>query len=54
MRRFLAVLKDSLQETLDCKIFYVLIAFSLLIILVLLTCKFETRSTQEILERIVL
>src|SRR5262245_11903823 len=46
--KFLAILKDSLRETLDVKLFYVLVGLSLLIILFVLgiTYKPEPMETQ--------
>jgi ABC-type transport system involved in multi-copper enzyme maturation permease subunit len=53
MKRYLAILKDTLQETLDYKIFYILMAGSLLIILGILTLKFESKPAQEVIEQII-
>lgn len=53
MKRYLAILRDTFRETLDYKMFYILVAFSLIIILVFLTFKFESKPTQEVMEKII-
>ena len=39
--KFLAMLKDSLREAIDAKVFYVMVALSLLLILFVLTTSFK-------------
>jgi len=45
--KFLAILKDSLREALDTKVFYVMVAFSLLVVLLLGSIGYRPVSVEE-------
>lgn len=45
--KFLAILKDSLRETIDSKIFYVMIGISVLVTLLVLSVSFRQVSAEE-------
>jgi ABC-type transport system involved in multi-copper enzyme maturation permease subunit len=45
--KFLAILKDSLRETLDTKVFYVMVGFSLLVILLVGSIGYHPVSAEE-------
>jgi ABC-type transport system involved in multi-copper enzyme maturation permease subunit len=45
--KYLAILKDSLREAIDTKVFYVMVALSLLVVMFLLTNKFVPHPGEE-------
>ncbi|MCS6975789.1 MAG: hypothetical protein NZM31_02105, partial [Gemmatales bacterium] len=48
--KFLAVLKDSLYETIDQKLFYVLLAVSLVLVLLCASFSFQRLPVAEVLQ----
>ena len=44
---FLAILKDSLREALDTKVFYVMVALSLLVVFFVSTVSYRPVSVEE-------
>src|SRR5262245_23191313 len=51
--KYLAILKDSLRESLDSKVLYVLLGLSLLMILFVATLSFKPLAAEKTLEQIV-
>ncbi len=48
--KYLAILKDSLREAIDTKIFYVVVALSVLVSLLVITVSYRPVSTQDMVE----
>jgi ABC-type transport system involved in multi-copper enzyme maturation permease subunit len=48
--KFLAILKDSLREAIDTKVFYVMVGLSLLITLIIFTVSFTPRSGERLMQ----